>query len=146
MSQSFTHSDLEAGPFEHLLAVLARRELPQVANKVVFQVSVSLFLETCELCLNRCTTPEECVMVTTIAPVANIQLPTTSRVMPTAWCPDKDLLVVTSHVSHQEKMTLYNMQGSKKWEVTIQPQLVGKIEADVVGITWSPDGTISSAS
>ncbi|KAI1797865.1 anaphase-promoting complex, cyclosome, subunit 4-domain-containing protein [Ganoderma leucocontextum] len=78
-------------------------------------------------------------MVTSIAPVANTQLPTTSRVLPTSWCPDKDLLVVTSHVSHQEKMTLYKMQGSKKWEVTIQPQLLGKMEAEVVGVAWSPD-------
>ncbi|TBU35229.1 anaphase-promoting complex, cyclosome, subunit 4-domain-containing protein [Dichomitus squalens] len=78
-------------------------------------------------------------MATTIAPVATIQLPAASRVLRTSWCPDKDLLVVTTHVSHQEKMTLYKMQGSKKWEVTIQPQLLGKTEAEVVGVAWSPD-------
>ena len=85
--------------------------------------------------------PEHPLMATTIAPVATIQLPAASRLLPTSWCPDKDLLVVTTHVSHQEKMTLYKMQGSKKWEVTIQPQLLGKTEAEVVAVAWSPDGT-----
>lgn len=89
--------------------------------------------------------PEEASMTSMIAPVANIQLPTTSRVLSTSWCPDKDLVVVTSHASHQEKVILYKMQGSKKWEVTIQPQLLGKMEAEVVGVAWSPDGTSSSA-
>ena len=80
-------------------------------------------------------------MDTTIASVATIQFPAATHILRTSWCPDKDLLVVTTHVSHQEKMTLYKMQGSKKWEVTIQPQLFGKTEAEVVAVAWSPDGT-----
>lgn len=81
-------------------------------------------------------------MATTIAPVATIQLPSTSRVLHSSWCPDKDLLVVISRVAHQEKMTLYKMQGSKKWEVVIQPTNVGKVQTEVVGVAWSPDGTL----
>ena len=79
-------------------------------------------------------------MATTIASVATIQFPTTTRILRTSWCPDKDLLVVFSVVSHQTKMTLYKMQGGKKWEVTIQPKQVGKKDVDVVSVTWSPDG------
>ncbi|PIL31977.1 hypothetical protein GSI_06681 [Ganoderma sinense ZZ0214-1] len=80
-------------------------------------------------------------MATTIAPVASIQLPSKSRILPTSWCPDKDLLIVASH-SHHGKMTLYKMQGSKKWEVTIKPHPSHdkkSEEPDVVGVAWSPD-------
>lgn len=79
-------------------------------------------------------------MATAIVPVATIQLPTASRILHASWCPDKDLLVVISRMAHQEKMTLYKMQGSKKWEVTIQPSNVGKVQTEVVGVAWSPDG------
>lgn len=85
-------------------------------------------------------------MATTIASVATIQLPSTSRILPTAWCPDKDLLVVASH-PHQGKLTLYKMQGSKKWELTIKPHPSFEKksdEADVVDVAWSPDGMSSS--
>ena len=82
-------------------------------------------------------------MDTTIASVATIQFPAATHILRTSWCPDKDLLVVFSRVSHQTKMTLYKMQGSKKWEAIIQSRQVGKTEVEVVGVAWSPDGVPS---
>lgn len=85
-------------------------------------------------------------MATSIASVATVQFSSATQILRTSWCPDKDLLVVFSRVSHQSKMTLYKMQGAKKWEVVIQPRQVGKAEVDIVGVAWSPDGTCNDRS
>ena len=79
-------------------------------------------------------------MSSTIASVATVQFPTATLVLRTAWCPDKDLFVVFSRASHQTRMTLYKMQGAKKWEIAIQPRNVGKLDVDVTSVAWSPDG------
>ncbi|KAH9944395.1 anaphase-promoting complex, cyclosome, subunit 4-domain-containing protein [Epithele typhae] len=78
-------------------------------------------------------------MTSTIASIATIQLPAPTQVLTSSWCPDKDLLVVFYRVSHQTKMALYKMQGSKKWEVTIDSRQIGRAEVEVLGVAWSPD-------
>ncbi|KAI8995617.1 anaphase-promoting complex, cyclosome, subunit 4-domain-containing protein [Trametes punicea] len=77
-------------------------------------------------------------MATTIAPVATISLPNPSRILRTSWCPDKDLLVILSRFAHQEKLSLWKMSGSKKWEIDLPGNTEHKIER-IVDIAWSPD-------
>ena len=78
-------------------------------------------------------------MATTIAPVATIALPNPSRVLRTSWCPDKDLLVMLSRFAQQEKLSLWKMSGSKKWEVDLPGNAEYKVD-QIVDIAWSPDG------
>lgn len=79
-------------------------------------------------------------MATTIAPVATISLPNPGRILRTSWCPDKDLVAVLSRFAHQEKLALWKMSGSKKWEVDLPGNADYKVE-HIVDIAWSPDGT-----
>ncbi|KAI0778173.1 anaphase-promoting complex, cyclosome, subunit 4-domain-containing protein [Trametes elegans] len=77
-------------------------------------------------------------MATQIASVATISLPHPSRVLRTAWCPDKDLVVVLSRFAHQERLSLWKMSGSKKWEIELPGNTEHQIE-QMVDIAWSPD-------
>ncbi|KAI0793487.1 anaphase-promoting complex, cyclosome, subunit 4-domain-containing protein [Abortiporus biennis] len=70
------------------------------------------------------------------ATIANVRLPSTSRILRSSWCPDKDLLVIILRTAGRDKLTLWKMQGSKKWEVDID-----KAET-IVDVAWNPDGTI----
>jgi anaphase-promoting complex subunit 4 len=63
-----------------------------------------------------------------------------SRVLRTSWCPDKDLLVVVIHVAGKDKLGLWKMTGSKKWEVDIERESAEG--QTIVDIAWSPDGKI----
>jgi anaphase-promoting complex subunit 4 len=76
------------------------------------------------------------------ASIAVLQLPSQSRLLASACCPDKDLVVLISRLGGKDRMSLWKMQGSKKWEVD-----VGTEEAsveEIVGIAWSPDGKSES--
>ncbi|KAI0361641.1 hypothetical protein OH77DRAFT_1417907 [Trametes cingulata] len=77
-------------------------------------------------------------MATAIVPVATIALPNPSRILRTSWCPDKDLFVVLSNFAHQEKLSLWKMSGSKKWEVDLPGNTEYQVE-QIVDIAWSPD-------
>ena len=70
--------------------------------------------------------------------IASLRLPTTSRVLRSSWCPDKDLLVIVTRPGGRDKLSLWKMQGSKKWEVDFDRDILG-IET-VIDIAWSPDG------
>ncbi|KAJ3010595.1 hypothetical protein NUW54_g2431 [Trametes sanguinea] len=77
-------------------------------------------------------------MATTIAPVATISLPNPARILRTAWCPDKDLVVILSRFAHQEKLSLWKMSGSKKWEIDLPGNNDYHVDR-IVDIAWSPD-------
>lgn len=72
------------------------------------------------------------------ASLAILQLPAQSRLLKSACCPDKDLVVLLSRLGGKDKMSLWKMQGSKKWEVDVS---VNEPETEeVTGLAWSPDG------
>ncbi|KAI0639387.1 anaphase-promoting complex, cyclosome, subunit 4-domain-containing protein [Trametes polyzona] len=78
-------------------------------------------------------------MATTIAPVATISLPYPGRILRSSWCPDKDLVVIVSKFAHQERLSLWKMSGSKKWEVDLPEGTAESRDKEVVDIAWSPD-------
>ena len=69
---------------------------------------------------------------------ANVRLPSPSRVLQSSWCPDKDLLVMVTRVSDKDKLSLWKMTGSKKWEVDIERE--SSTGQQIIDIAWSPDG------
>jgi len=72
--------------------------------------------------------------------LAKLQLPVSSRLLPSACCPDKDLVVTISPQNGKDHVTLWKMQGSKKWEVDVRSDSV-RNEA-IVDLAWSPDGVL----
>jgi anaphase-promoting complex subunit 4 len=69
------------------------------------------------------------------ASLAVLQLPSVSSLLPSACCPDKDLVVL---ISRRNRLGLWKVQGSKKWEVDIASS--ERNTEDIVGLAWSPDG------
>ena len=78
------------------------------------------------------------VETTSIVSLANVRLQLKSRLLPSALCPDKDLVVLISQTGNVDKMSLWKMQGSKKWEVDVSPNEAERDE--ITALTWSPDG------
>ena len=75
--------------------------------------------------------------------LANIRLPSPSRLLENACCPDKDLVVLFSRLGGADRMSLWNSnQGSRVWEADIGTD---NISSHVVGIAWSPDGMSRSS-
>ncbi|VDB99616.1 unnamed protein product [Peniophora sp. CBMAI 1063] len=72
-----------------------------------------------------------------IASLAEIHVPPYSRLLPNSCCPDKDLVVVFSTLGGKDRMSLWKMQGSKKWDVDIDLGLA--VDEMIVDMTWSPD-------
>ncbi|KAI0932220.1 hypothetical protein AcW1_000598 [Taiwanofungus camphoratus] len=72
-------------------------------------------------------------MASSFATLATIQFPSPAHLLASSWCPDKDLLVVIIRLSGKDRLSLWKMQGSKKWEVDIDT-------GSLVAVTWSPDG------
>ncbi|KAI0068360.1 hypothetical protein BV25DRAFT_1793503 [Artomyces pyxidatus] len=72
------------------------------------------------------------------ASLARLQLPPHSRLLPSACCPDKDLVVIVSRLGGKDRMGLWKMQGSKKWEVDVDSGAV--YNEEIVDLAWSPDG------
>ena len=71
--------------------------------------------------------------------LANIRLPSPSRLLENACCPDKDLVVLFSRLGGADRMSLWNSnQGSRVWEADIGSN---NTSSHVIGIAWSPDGT-----
>ena len=73
-----------------------------------------------------------------IVSLATVRLQAKSRLLLTACCPDKDLVVLISRVGTSDKMSLWKMQGSKKWEVDMNKG-DGAVD-EVTALNWSPDG------
>jgi anaphase-promoting complex subunit 4 len=73
--------------------------------------------------------------------LAKLQLPISSRLLSSACCPDKDLVVTISPQNGKDHVTLWKMQGSKKWEVDVRSDSVGN--ETIVDLAWSPDGVLS---
>ncbi|KAF8641031.1 hypothetical protein AX17_000676 [Amanita inopinata Kibby_2008] len=70
--------------------------------------------------------------------LAILQLPTSTRLLQSSCCPDKDLLILVSRLGGQDRVSLWNStQGTKTWEVDIGDENNG---ATVVDVAWSPDG------
>ncbi|KAJ4486184.1 anaphase-promoting complex, cyclosome, subunit 4-domain-containing protein [Lentinula aciculospora] len=69
------------------------------------------------------------------ASLAAVQVPSPSRLLASACCPDKDLLILVSRLGGHDRMSLWKMQGSKTWEIDVSAD-----SERIVGVTWSPDG------
>ncbi|KAF7320323.1 DEAD-domain-containing protein [Mycena kentingensis (nom. inval.)] len=72
------------------------------------------------------------------AQLAKVHLPSPCRLLETACCPDKDLLVLISRIGGRDRMSLWKMTGTKAWEVDVASD--DKPNEQVVAIAWSPDG------
>ncbi|KAH9985379.1 anaphase-promoting complex, cyclosome, subunit 4-domain-containing protein [Russula compacta] len=70
--------------------------------------------------------------------LAKLQLPVSSRLLSSACCPDKDLVVTISPQNGKDHVSLWKMQGSKKWEVDVRSDSVQN--ETIVDLAWSPDG------
>lgn len=70
--------------------------------------------------------------------LAKLSLPVSSRLLPSACCPDKDLVVIISPQNGKDHVSLWKMQGSKKWEVDVHS--VSVRNETIVDLAWSPDG------
>ncbi|KAI0051696.1 hypothetical protein FA95DRAFT_1534014 [Auriscalpium vulgare] len=70
--------------------------------------------------------------------LATLQLPPHSRLLPSACCPDKDLVVVITRTGGKDRMSLWKMQGSKKWDVDVDSGAAQ--DEEIVDLAWSPDG------
>ena len=72
------------------------------------------------------------------ASLAVLQLPSACRLLSSACCPDKDLVILISRLGGKDRMSLWKMQGAKKWEVDVGSD--ANSSEEIVGLAWSPDG------
>ncbi|KAG9314377.1 anaphase-promoting complex, cyclosome, subunit 4-domain-containing protein [Chiua virens] len=77
------------------------------------------------------------------ASLATIRLPSPCRLLSSACCPDKDLIVLISRLGGRDKLSLWKLQGSKKWEVDIVED--DDTSAMVAALSWSPSGQTIAA-
>jgi anaphase-promoting complex subunit 4 len=83
----------------------------------------------------------ELEMSTAFNTLANFQIPTPCRILPTSCCLDKDLVVLISRLGSLDRISLWNTtQGTKIWEVEVGEDVDS---AYVVDLAWSPDGESS---
>lgn len=77
--------------------------------------------------------------------LANVRLQAKSRLLKNSCCPDKDLVALVSHTGDEEKLSLWKLQGSKKWEIDMDyGELNGEtITGEINALNWSPDGRTS---
>lgn len=73
--------------------------------------------------------------------LAKLSLPVSSRLLPSACCPDKDLVIIISPQNGKDHVSLWKMQGSKKWQVDVHS--VSARNETIVDLAWSPDGVLS---
>lgn len=79
-------------------------------------------------------------MQSNFSSLATVHLPSACRLLISACCPDKDLVILVSRLGGRDRMSLWKMQGTKAWEVDVGTD--SKSSEQVVGLAWSPDGTI----
>lgn len=72
------------------------------------------------------------------ASLAVLQLSSPCRLLPPACCPDKDLVVLVSRLGGRDRLTLWKMQGTKKWDIEVECD-ESSIES-VSALAWSPCG------
>jgi hypothetical protein len=72
---------------------------------------------------------------------STINLAHPSRLFRLACCPDKDLFIVISRFGNQDRVALWKMQGSKKWEVEVTKHLPSD-EEYVASLAWHPSGKV----
>ena len=61
-----------------------------------------------------------------------------SHLLASSCSPDKDLLLVISRLGSKDSISLWKMQGGKKWEVDVSTG--DATHEEVTGVAWSPDG------
>lgn len=72
------------------------------------------------------------------ASLAVLQLSSPCRLLPPACCPDKDLVVLVSRLAGRDRLTLWKMQGTKKWDIEVECD-ESSVES-VSALAWSPCG------
>lgn len=77
------------------------------------------------------------------ASLATLRLPSPCRLLSSACCPDKDLIVLISRLGGHDKLSLWKLQGSKKWEVDVGE--VDDASPTVAALVWSPNGEFPSS-
>ena len=75
--------------------------------------------------------------------LAKLQLPASSRLLSSACCPDKDLVATIFPQNGKDHVSLWKMQGSKKWEVDVRSDSARVRNESIVDLAWSPDGVLS---
>lgn len=75
--------------------------------------------------------------------LATLRLPSPCRLLSAACCPDKDLIVLISRLGGHDKLSLWKLQGPKKWEVDVGES--DDASATVAAFVWSPSGALSSS-
>ena len=73
--------------------------------------------------------------------LASVGLPSRGKLFQNSWCPDKDLLAVITRHGTRDKLGLWKMQGSRKWETDVDGDLTGP--NTIMDIAWSPDGMMA---
>ncbi|KAG8219827.1 hypothetical protein J3R82DRAFT_803 [Butyriboletus roseoflavus] len=76
------------------------------------------------------------------ASLAILRFPSPCRLLSAACCPDKDLIVLISRLGGHDKLSLWKLQGAKKWEVDVGED--DDASATVAALVWSPSGVLSS--
>lgn len=74
---------------------------------------------------------------TSIKSLATVRLQSKSRLLLSACCPDKDLVVLLSRIGTLDKMSLWKVQGFKIWEVDLSNENGSSDE--VTALNWSPN-------
>ncbi|EIN13727.1 hypothetical protein PUNSTDRAFT_59241 [Punctularia strigosozonata HHB-11173 SS5] len=67
--------------------------------------------------------------------LANVQLPAPSRLVTSACCPDKDLVVLIQRLGSKDRLSLWKIQGSKKWEVSVEREPDAQPE-EIIDVAW----------
>ena len=74
---------------------------------------------------------------------STVKFSSAARLLPSSWCPDKDLVLVITRTAGKDGLALWPREGGRKmWEVDID--LEASERAEVNGIAWSPDGKFSA--
>jgi len=69
--------------------------------------------------------------------LAEVQLQPACRILRSACCPDKDLVILVSRLGGKDRLALWKIQGSKQWEVDMASDQNDSQE--IVDVAWSPD-------
>lgn len=75
------------------------------------------------------------------ATLSSLRFPLPCRLVYTACCPDKDLVALVSRLGGKDRLSLWKLQGSKKWEVDVAPP--DALSDAIVDLVWSPNGLCS---
>lgn len=76
-------------------------------------------------------------MDASISPVTILRLSSPSRILSSSCCPDKDLVLLISRHVNKDIISLWKIQGGKRWELEVD---VGHRVDQVMDIAWAPDG------